>query len=433
MKKKAQLYVLVPIIFFSVSGGPYGLEEIVSSIGPHFTLLLILILPIIWTIPETFIVAELSSTYPVQGGYYKWVQMGLGRFWGFMEGWWSILYTLIDLSLYPILFTMYLKFLLPHLDFWAIYLVQLLMIWTCAIINILGIRFVGYILILFKIFILLCFALFIVLGLKHISFNFKEIFNLPRKYETSNLLFGLSLAFWNFIGWDNGSTILGETEEPSNNYHKALFITIPIIVFFYFFPILVGACVHTNWQSWKFGEFSFVANSMNHPLLAVLLAVGGMVACLGLFNSLLLSSTRVFSSMAEDKLFPAFFAKMHVKFHTPYLAIIFSALVYSFLVLVNFKNLVIYNVFLYLMAMFLEALALYFLRKHNPKIKTNFKIPFGNLGMYCILFLACSVILFMILVNLFNLNSSVYDSMLSILFLVSGLPIYFWYKINEKH
>ena len=77
MNNKAKLFSLISIIFFSVSGGPYGLEDIVASIGPLTTLLLILILPLVWTIPEVMIVAELSSTYPVQGGYYRWVEMGL--------------------------------------------------------------------------------------------------------------------------------------------------------------------------------------------------------------------------------------------------------------------------------------------------------------------------------------------------------------------
>ena len=154
MKTKAKFLALIPIIFFSVSGGPYGLEEIVSSVGPINTLFLILLLPLLWTIPECMVVAELSSTYPVQGGYYRWVQMGLGRFWGFMEGWWSILYTLLDMSLYPILFTTYLKLLFPNLESLAVYLIQLSMIWLCALINILGIRLVGNVLTLFKIIIL---------------------------------------------------------------------------------------------------------------------------------------------------------------------------------------------------------------------------------------------------------------------------------------
>ncbi|MBI3589959.1 MAG: amino acid permease [Candidatus Melainabacteria bacterium] len=427
-KNPVKLFALVSIIFFSVSGGPYGLEEIVSSVGPINTLLLIVILPIIWTIPETMIIAELSSTYPVQGGYYRWVQMGLGRFWGFMEGWWSVLYTLVDLSLYPILFTTYLKLLIPGLDFFTVYLIQLIVIWSCAFINILGIRVVGNFLSLFQIFILVSFALFVILGMRHISLDFTPILKSSESYTADNLLLGLSIAFWNFIGWDNGSTVLHEIDNPEVNYHKALFISIPIIVIFYFFPILVGLSIHTDWHNWKFGEFSFIANSMNQPLLAVFLSIGGIITALGLFNSMLLSSTRVILTMAEDKLLPGKFALIHKKFHTPYIAIIFTALVYSFLVLFGFKNLIVYDVLLYLIAILLEAIALIALRKMHPAIKTNFRIPFGKVGMYFVVTVVSLIVFLVMLINVFTLKVTLLSSFFNIFLILSGIPVYLWYE-----
>lgn len=428
---KAKLFALIPIIFFSVSGGPYGLEEIVASVGPINTLLLILLLPIVWTIPETMIVAELASSYPVQGGYYKWVQMSLGKFWGFMEGWWSILYTVIDLSLYPILFTTYFKLIFPDINFITVYLIQLTMIWSCAFINILGIKIVANVLTVFKFFIVIFFLLFIFLSFNHISWDLTPIINSANKSNINNLLFGLSLAFWNYIGWDNGSTVLHEIENPKVNYHRALFLTIPIIVFFYFFPVLAGLCIHTDWQSWKFGEFTYISNSINQPLLGVFLAIGGMVMCLGLFNSLLLSSTRVFLTMSEDKYFPVIFSKLHNKCQTPYFAIIFSSMIFSVLVLINLQSLIIYDVLLYLVAIFLEAVALVVLRKMNPGIKNAFRIPFSNLGMYFVVILASLIIIFMIYINFFYL-SEVVDPLLSILFLSSGIPFYFFYKFKNN-
>lgn len=428
MKLKPNLLVLIPIIFFSVSGGPYSLEEIVSSVGPVYTLLFILLLPIVWTIPETMIIAELSSTYPVHGGYYRWVEMGLGRFWGFMEGWWSILYTLIDLSLYPILFIAYLKFLFPSLDFWTTYLIQFSMIWLCAVINILGIRIVGCVLSIFQIVILVLFIFFVILGLNYISFDFSPIFKSSYEFNFKNLLFGLSLSFWNFIGWDNGSTILGEIENPKPVFHKALFITIPIVVISYFFPVLIGLCIHTDWKNWQFGEFSHIAISMKQPLLASSLAIGGMVMCLGMFNSLLLTSTRVFSAMAGDRLMPAVFLKTHLKFHTPYFAIIFLAVVFSLLVLINFQNLLIYDVFLYLISLLLEAFALVALRRRNKTEISNFKVPGGSIGMYFVVCIVALVVLFMIVINFLNFSSSLCKVMISLFFLLSGILVYLWHE-----
>lgn len=430
-KYKLKLLTLIPVIFFSVSGGPYGLEEIVTSVGPFNTLFLVLILPIIWTIPETMIVAELSSNYPVKGGYYRWVEMSLGRFWGFMEGWFSILYTLIDLSLYPILFTAYLKYFFCDLNFWEVYLIQILVIWISAFLNIVGIKLVGNVLTLFQLFIVFFFIIFIVFGCNYLSWDCLLKIKTAHSFSGNNVLFGLSLAFWNYIGWDNGSTVLHEVHEPEINYHKALFYTIPIVVLMYFFPLLVGIAIHPNWHEWKFGEFSHIANSINHPILALFLAIGGMVTCLGLFNSLLLSSSRVFSTMAEDKLFPESFAKNHKVFNTPYVAIIFASFVYSIFVLIDFNNLIIYDVFLYLIAMFLEAIALVVLRRKNG-IKSNFNIPFGDFGLYFVVGLALSVILFMVLINVFILRHSMHHLLYVIFPVISGIPIYLFYTTRHK-
>ncbi len=431
--KKAKLLALVSIVFFSVSGGPYGLEEIISSVGPLNSLLLIVLLPIIWTIPETMIVAELASSYPIQGGYYRWVQISMGRFWGFMEGWWSTLYTLIDLSLYPILFGTYLKILFPSIDSHSIYFIQLIMIWSCAIINILGIRAVGSILTSFQIFILLSFAIFIILGMNHLSFDFSSVLNSHHTPTCKEMLLGLSIAFWNFIGWDNGSTVLHEVDNPRMNYHKALFICIPIIAFFYFFPTLVGVCIHTDWQSWKFGEFTFIANSMGYPILGTVLAVGGLLTSLGLFNSMLLSSTRIIMTLAEDKLLPSVLSLVHSKYQTPHIAIIFAALAYSVLILYGFETLIGYDVFLYLIAILLEAIALVILRKRNPDIHSYFKIPFGLFGVYFVVGVVSLVVLFMVVINFSTFHGDLRTSFLTAFLMFSGVPIYFWYeKLRER-
>ena len=419
---KATLFTLIPILYFSVSGGPYGLEEIVTAVGPLYSLLLILLVPVLWTIPECLIVAELASTYPVQGGYYKWVQMGLGNLWGFMEGWWSIIYTLIDLSLYPILFSTYVKIIFPQLDFLSLYLVQLTMIWSCVIMNVLGIKFVGNVLTLLKSFIVLLFVAFVIIGAKFISFDFSSTLIVPDDIPLKSLVFGLSLVFWNYIGFDGGSTVLEEIESPEKNFHRALLTIVPIIALLYFFPILIGVSINPNWETWHFGEFTHIANHMNMPFLGLLLAIGGMVTTFGLFNSLILTSTRIFSVMSNDGWLPKAFAKLHSKHNTPYITIIFAGMVYSFLVLIGFYKLVVYVVFLFLLAMLLEAITLIALRKKNPGAKTHFKIPFGNFGLWFVVILASLVILFMSFIHLSSMDKA--GIFISFLLVFSGIPIY---------
>ena len=78
---------LVFILFFSTSGGPYTTETLIHSVGPGLGLLILLLVPLIWSVPEVLIVGELASMLPEEGGYYRWVDRAFGRFWGFQNGW----------------------------------------------------------------------------------------------------------------------------------------------------------------------------------------------------------------------------------------------------------------------------------------------------------------------------------------------------------
>ncbi|MEO6632153.1 MAG: hypothetical protein ABIN13_10540, partial [Mucilaginibacter sp.] len=79
--KKIRIIQLVAVIFFTVSGGPYGLEPLLTHVGEHGALLLLIITPILWDVPAILTVLELNSMMPITGGYYKWVKYALGTRW----------------------------------------------------------------------------------------------------------------------------------------------------------------------------------------------------------------------------------------------------------------------------------------------------------------------------------------------------------------
>src|SRR5437016_8129323 len=103
-------------MFFTVSGGPFGLEGLVGSVGPGVGLLLLVATPLIYSIPETLLIGELASMLPVEGGYYQWVKRAFGRFWGLWNGWLSCTYSLLDMAIYPVLSIQYLCFFSPWLS-----------------------------------------------------------------------------------------------------------------------------------------------------------------------------------------------------------------------------------------------------------------------------------------------------------------------------
>src|SRR5438309_11678902 len=87
---------LVAVMYFTVSGGPFGLEGLVGSVGPGVALLLLVLTPVVFSVPETLLIGELASMLPAEGGYYVGVKRAFGRFGGFGDGWLAGVYALMD-------------------------------------------------------------------------------------------------------------------------------------------------------------------------------------------------------------------------------------------------------------------------------------------------------------------------------------------------
>jgi len=113
--RKIGLAALTAATFFIVSGGPYGTEEIVRGHGYGGALVLLVLVPLVWSLPVGLLVGELGAALPHTGGFTVWVTRGLGPFWGLQEGWLSAVVGLVGLAIYPTLMVGYLARLWPAL------------------------------------------------------------------------------------------------------------------------------------------------------------------------------------------------------------------------------------------------------------------------------------------------------------------------------
>ena len=141
---KLTLWPLVAATFFMVSGGTYGTEDIVHGAGYLRGILILLLTPVIWSLPTAFMIGELSSAIPAEGGYYAWVRRAMGNVWGFQEAWLSLMASIFDMAIYPTLFVAYLTRLVP---WFAVghrgVMVGLAVVILCALLNIAGVRVVA--------------------------------------------------------------------------------------------------------------------------------------------------------------------------------------------------------------------------------------------------------------------------------------------------
>ena len=378
--KKIRPIQLVAVIFFTVSGGPYGLEPLLTYAGQHGAILLLLLTPLLWDVPAIYTVLELNSMMPVTGGYYKWVKYALGNRWGFYEGWWTWLYTFVDLAIYPVLFVIYAGFFFPGADAYKLPLC-LVFIWISAGLNILGIVPVGRVSLFLGAIVLTPFIILYVLAFYHHSGSIALPAPGLKGITFPSLGMALYTIMWNCLGWDNTTTYAEEVEKPIRSYLTSTIIAFAIVIVVYFFVIWVSQLSGISAVRLKDEGFPAVATIVGGHWLGALIAVGGMASCLGIYASVLLSVSRVPMVMAEDKLLPSKLNKQHKRFNTPYISIIVCSVVESAMVHWDLEALFIIDVTIYGAGLALEYISLIKLRINEPDTYRPFKIPLGVKGL----------------------------------------------------
>src|ERR1019366_2157680 len=142
--RKMRFIPLVAATFFMVSGGPYAIEDILGGAGFARAIIILLLLPFLWSLPAALMIGELASAIPAEGGFYIWVRRAMGPFWGYQEGWLSLSASVFDMALYPAIFVLYLGKFSPALTAgWKGFAWSLAVVVLCCAWNLRGAPAVG--------------------------------------------------------------------------------------------------------------------------------------------------------------------------------------------------------------------------------------------------------------------------------------------------
>ena len=391
-KKQLRLFQLVAVIFLTVSGGPYGLEPLLTYAGANGAFLLLIITPILWDVPSILTVLELNSMMPVTGGYYQWVKKALSLRFAFYEGWWTWLYTFVDLAIYPVLFVEYASYFFPGIDAYKIP-ICLVIIWLGAGLNILGIVPVGEASLVLGCIVIVPFIILFITALASHNFSFSIPHQSLHHTPFSSLGLSLFVIIWNFCGWDNSMTYAEEVDKPVQSYIKSTIIAFVLIFTVYFITVLTAQASGINFSVLNDEGFPAVGSIIGGNWLGSLIAAGGMASTLGLFSAVLLSVSRVPKVMSDDKLLPKRLHAIHSKFKTPYISIIVCALIVSVMILWTFADLLIIDITLYGAGLFLEFLSLIVLRRKMADAQRPFKIKLNVIGLIVMTLIPFSVYL----------------------------------------
>lgn len=398
LRRQITFIPLIGIIFLSVSGGSYSLEELVSATAPGLAFLLLILVPIFYGIPIAAITSELSATIPADGGTYEWMRRTVGNFMAFQAGLLRWVNSWIDMAIYPVLFSSYITAFFPEffnseqavffafgpltLDLrWVIGVVCVII--PMALLNIRGSQAVGNSAVAITLIALVPLTIVMVLGIINLITNdinpFVPFLN-PETPPGTAIAVGLALVMWSYCGIDQIGVISGEVENPSKTIPKALAISLIVIALAYMLP-LIGAMAVPGWQSWFAGSYVDIGATLGGTWLAIAVAIGGAISALGTYGALLLSNTRLPFVLARDAWITKRLARESKRHNSPVTAIVVSSAIYAVFTMGSFTDLVMLNVFTINLLLLMNLIALVVLRVREPGLHRPMKIPFGWAGV----------------------------------------------------
>jgi amino acid transporter len=381
---KMRLLPLIVATYFMVSGGPYGLEDIIGKAGYGRALLLLALVPLVWSLPTSLMVGELASALPEEGGYYCWVRRALGGFWGFQEAWLSLAASVFDMAIYPVIFVLYLGRIEPAWTagvrgtLWALAVVML-----CAAWNLRGARAVGegsvglFCLLLSPFVVLTAVGLWKGMTGGHGNHGSGLFGGVPA--AGADFAGAVSVTLWNYMGWDNASTVAQEVVEPQMNYPRAMLVAAGLVALTYVLPLAAVALAGIPADQFSTGAWTDAAREVVGPWLALCVVLGGMINGFGMFNALMMSYTRVPYALAEEGLLPKVVTRKTAA-GVPWVSVVLCSVGWALALGLSFERLISIDLVLYGGALVLEFVALVVLRVKEPELVRPFRIPGGLWG-----------------------------------------------------
>jgi amino acid transporter len=382
MPRKITLLPLIAATYFIVAGGPFGLEDTVARAGYLGAIAILLVTPLLWALPTALMVSELASAIPAEGGYYAWVTRAMGRFWGFQEAWLSLVGSIFDMAIYPTLFVGYLGHFMPAAtDGHRGIAIGAFLVAAAAAWNLLGAKTVGGSSVLLGSLLLLPFLALTAYGFLHRATATAAAAPLHQV----DFLGGILVAMWNYMGWDNASTVAEEVDRPQRTYPLAMAGAVILVSVTYVLPIAAVAVTGLDANRWSTGGWADISRALlgtgaSGAVLAVAITIGGMIGAVGTLNALTMTLSRLPAVLAEDGFLPKAFARRSPRTGAPWVAILACAAAWALCLNFSFVKLIMLDVLLTGLSILLEFVALVALRIREPKLARPYRVPGGIAG-----------------------------------------------------
>jgi basic amino acid/polyamine antiporter, APA family len=390
--------------------------------------------------------AELGAMKPQAGGEYVYVRDAYGPLGGFLYAWtWFVIakpasIATIATGLVRILgtFSIFSFFssnvvAVPFAVTWG-QLVAIAAAILISLLNYFGVKRAGEFQLVFTVL-----KVAIILGIVVVCFsgagnatgrgwsNFATTFT-GAKGGIAGFMAALVAALWAYDGWNDLNMVAGEVKKPERNIPIALIAGVATVGLLY---VLVNAGVQYVLPA------NAIAASPRPASDAVSLVVGRMgasivsagmaISMLVTLNGTIMSGARVPFAVARDGYFFSALADVHLRFHTPSVAIVLQAVLSIALLLLggNFRQLFSLAIFAEWLFYMIAGSTVFVFRWRDPQAARPYRM-FGYPVVPALFVIVAAVLL------CYTFQGEWPNSLYGLLVILAGIPVFSWFRRQRK-
>jgi fructoselysine transporter len=435
LQRKLNLWHALAIVVGSVIGsGVFINLPIVAGVtgSPLLSSLAWLIGGLIW-IPQIFIITEMATAYPEEGFGYLYLKEAGYPSLSFLYVWIAFLtsdtpsITIIAMSAASSI-----SFFFPvlnnplHSRFFAIAIIIIL-----TIPHVRDVKQGGNLQIVLTIAKLAPLILLMILGFFYYTSGNLSAGD-PKVTASDNvvnlLLAGIAATVWSYAGFPNILYMAGEIKDPKKTLPKTLIGSVlGVMVAYVLISLATSAIVPHNDLVKYIGSFAnpFQYLPVFSGIAAGFLAIAAFISMIGATNACIMVQPRVEYAIAKDGLFFKAFAHVHPKHNTPdYSIIIQSSFAILLTIIGGIESLLGYFTLSYLLQNSLVFVSIFWLKKkenYNPTYHSPLWKTMAILSLVAQAFLIYGTFL----------AYSLWGVLSSLLLILSGLPVYYYFRKNQ--
>jgi APA family basic amino acid/polyamine antiporter len=237
----------------------------------------------------------------------------------------------------------------------------------------------------------------------------------------------LIFVLYSYSGWNAAAYIAGEVRRPNRVIPVSLLAGTGVVTVLYLglnILFLYGLGISGMSGVLQVGEKASVA--LFGPSVAGVVSAMMALSILASASAMIIAGPRVYFAMASHGIFPKRLAAIHGLYRSPATSIVAQGLWTSVLILTGtFEALLVYSGFVLVFFSTMAVAALIVLRVRRPDLDRPFRVPLYPLTP--VIFIG-----FSIWILSYTLWGRPVESSLSILTVLLGLPLYFYWRRRNR-